>query len=158
LSTWRIFGPLNLIPNVQWNLTPNIPRFHENWFQNWECIFKSCEFKSKCFFSSWAKHEFKMSHEPNEMQHIPIQGEKCVQVVWPPKQHFKVNHQCLQNWNWNSLWIVKIRMHDVIFGLLKKFQCVAYYQNKFNVKKLWWFEELQWEWKTLTYAHLNYDR
>jgi len=50
------------------------------------------------------------------------------------------------------------KMHDVIFGLLKKFQCVPYYQNKFNVKKLWWFEELDWEWKTLIDAHLNYDR
>jgi hypothetical protein len=49
-------------------------------FKEWECILSHVNLNPNFFFSSWAKHEFKMSHEPNEMQHIPIQDEKCVQV------------------------------------------------------------------------------
>ncbi len=56
-------------PQIPWKLIPKMGMH-----------LKSCESKSKWHFSSWAKHEFKMSHEPNEMQHTPIKGEKYVQV------------------------------------------------------------------------------
>jgi hypothetical protein len=54
-----------------------------------------------------------------------------------PKQHFKINHQCLQIGIGTPYESQKFRMHVVIFGLLEIFQCIPYYQNKFNVKKLW---------------------